>query len=242
MTRDSGSRTAEIKTAIIPARMYFDEGEKSIRIIVTAGPTIEPIDPVRFISNRSTGIMGYKIAEEALHRGHRVTLISGPVKITPPKVHKFISIETADELLAVLKKEIKKADCLVMSAAVSDFRARKIYNKKIKRKNRLPITLLPNKDILRELAKDKKRKLFVGFSLETENLIGNSRLKLKNKNLDLIAANSFKKYHNPFGNNKLDVYLIDKNGDITKIKKRSKDFIAHILLDKIEELWYSKNK
>jgi len=186
--------------------------------------------------------MGYTIARRAVNAGHRVTLISGPVKITPPKVHKFISIETADELLAALKKEIKKADCLVMSAAVSDFRARKIYNKKIKRKNRLSIALLPNKDILRELAKHKKRKLFIGFSLETENLIGNSRLKLKNKNLDLIAANSLTKYHNPFGNNKLDVCLIDKNGNIAKIKKKNKAFIAHVLLDKIEELWYLKNK
>lgn len=185
--------------------------------------------------------MGYAIARKAVNAGHKVTLVSGPVKITPPKVHRFIPIETADELLAVLKKEIKKADCLVMSAAVADFRARKTYNKKIKRKNKLSIALLPNKDILRELAGYKKRKLFIGFGLETENLIANSRLKLKNKNLDLIVASSFTKYHNPFGNNRLDVCLIDKKSCITKIKKKNKAFVAHVLLDKIEELWSNKD-
>jgi len=182
--------------------------------------------------------MGYTIAEKAYNIGYRVTLISGPANIAPPKVHKFIPIETADELLRAIKKEIKQADCLIMSAAVSDFRAQKIYNKKIKRKNRLSITLLPNKDILRELAKYKKRKLFIGFSLETEGLAKNSQIKLKNKNLDLIVATHLTKQHNPFGNNKLNVELIDKNLRVTKIRQKSKAFIAHVLLDKIKKLWY----
>jgi phosphopantothenoylcysteine decarboxylase / phosphopantothenate---cysteine ligase len=216
-------------------------GRKSIRIIVTAGPTIEPIDPVRFISNRSTGMMGYAIAEKAVNAGHKVTLISGPVKITPPKVCKFIPIETACELLSALKKEIKKSDCLIMTAAVSDFKAGKISKKKIKRKSKLSITFLPNKDILAELSKYKNRKLFVGFNLETSNLVRNAKLKLKAKDLDIIVANRLTRYHNPFGNNKLDVCLIDKKGNITKIKKKNKDFIAHVLLDKIEKLWYLKN-
>ncbi|MFA5389034.1 MAG: phosphopantothenoylcysteine decarboxylase [Candidatus Omnitrophota bacterium] len=220
--------------------MYFNE-EKFIRIIVTAGPTIEPIDPVRFISNRSTGVMGYKIAEEALARGHRVTLISGPVKIAPPKAQKFIQIETAEELLAALKKEIKSSDCLIMSAAVSDFRPRKISAKKIKRNNKLSMVLLPNKDILRELTGLKKRNLFIGFSLETENMVNNSYHKLKNKNLDFIVANSVTKQHNPFGNNKLDVNIIGRNKEILKIRKKSKAFIAHVLLDKVEKLWYLRN-
>ena len=214
---------------------------KAIKILITAGPTIEPIDPVRFISNRSTGRMGYEIAGNALKRGHEVTLISGPVKILPPKVHKFIQIETADELLSVLNKEIKNADCLVMSAAVGDFKPQKISDKKIKRKDKLSIILLPNKDILKEMARYKMRKLFIGFSLETENLIRNSNIKLKNKNLDLIVANTLTKRHNPFGDNKLDVCLIDRHGDISQIKKKDKAYIAHVLLDKIEELWYLKN-
>ena len=182
--------------------------------------------------------MGYKIAEEAFKRKHKVTLISGPTNLIPPRVDKLIYIKTADELLKKLKKNIRYADCLVMCAAVSDFRAQKISNKKIKRKSTLSITLVPNKDILHELAKYKKRKLFVGFNLETSNLVRNAKLKLKSKNLDIIVGNRLTKYHNPFGNNKLDVDLINKNGDMVKIKNKNKTFIAHVLLDKIEELRY----
>ncbi len=185
--------------------------------------------------------MGYTIAEEALRRKHKVTLISGPTNLIPPGADEIIFIKTADDLLRELKKKIRHADCLIMCAAVSDFRAQKISNKKIKRKNKLSITLLPNKDILAELGGYKKHKLFVGFNLETSNLIRNARLKLKAKNLDIIVANRLTKQHNPFGNNKLDVELIDKNGHILKIKKKNKAFISHVLLDKIEELWYLRN-
>lgn len=186
--------------------------------------------------------MGYRIAEEALKRKHKVILISGPTNLTPPKTDKNISIETADELLRALKREIRRADCLVMCAAVSDFKPQKISNKKIKRKNKLSITLVPNKDILLELAKYKRDRLFVGFNLETSNLVRNARLKLKSKNLDIIVGNRLTKYHNPFGNNNLDVDLIDKNKGIIKIRNKDKAFIAHVLLDKIEELWYEVKK
>jgi len=182
--------------------------------------------------------MGYKIAEEAFRRKHKVTLISGPVKLIPPKVNRFIQIETADDLLKALKKEVKKADCLIMCAAVGDFKARHVVKQKIKRKNDLTIKLVPNKDILFELARYKKRSLFVGFNLETSNLVRDARLKLKEKNLDLIVANSLAKYHNPFGNNKLDVVIIDRFNNIETIKGKNKAFISHVLLDKIEQLWY----
>jgi phosphopantothenoylcysteine decarboxylase/phosphopantothenate--cysteine ligase len=184
--------------------------------------------------------MGYKIAEEAYKRKHKVTLISGPTRLIPPKVHRFISIQTADDLLNVLKHEIKKADCLIMCAAVADFRPQKISHKKLKRKNKLSIVLLPTKDILHELAVYKKYNLFVGFNLETSNLVKNARLKLKAKNLDIIVVNRLTKYHNPFGNKKLDIYLIDKNGHSVKIRNKNKAFISQVLLDKIEELWYLK--
>jgi len=186
--------------------------------------------------------MGYKIAEVALKRKHKVTLISGPTNLIPPKTNKIIFIKTADELLKELKKKMRHADCLIMCAAVSDFKAQKISNKKIKRKHKPSITLLPNKDILAELRRYKKHKLFVGFNLETSNLVRNARLKLKAKNLDIIVANRLTKRHNPFGNNKLDVNLIDKNGNTVKIRKKDKVFISHVLLDKIEEMWYLKDK
>ena len=182
--------------------------------------------------------MGYKIAEEALRRKHKVILISGPTNLIPPRVDKVIFIKTADELLKELRENIRYADCLIMCAAVSDFRAQKISNKKIKRKGKLAVALVPNKDILQELAKYKKHKLFIGFNLETSDVIKNAKLKLKSKKLDIIVGNRLTKYHNPFGDNKLDVNLIYKNGDIVKIKNKNKAFIAHVLLDKIEELRY----
>ncbi|MBU1061584.1 MAG: phosphopantothenoylcysteine decarboxylase [Candidatus Omnitrophica bacterium] len=213
-----------------------------IRIIITAGPTIEPIDPVRFLSNRSTGYMGYKLAEAASKRRHSVTLISGPTSLRPPKVKKFISIETASTLLKILKKELKSADCLIMCSAVSDFRVKKSFRQKIKRKKRLSLELVANKDILKEISSYKKGKLYVGFSLETSNLIKNARRKLNSKRLDLIVANQLKKGCNIFGDNKIDAYMIHKDGIATRINKKTKAFIAHLLLDKIEKLWYLKDK
>ncbi len=186
--------------------------------------------------------MGYKIAEEALKRKHKVILISGPVNIRPPKADKLIFIQTADGLLKALKKEIKSADCLIMCAAVSDFKVKNISAKKIKRKGRIKLKLIPNKDILKELVRYKRHKLFIGFNLETSNLVRNAKLKLRAKKLDMIVANRLTKYHNPFGNNKLDVDIIDKNPRVTKIRQKDKAFIAHVLLDKIEELWYEIKK
>lgn len=182
--------------------------------------------------------MGYRIAEESLKRKHKVVLISGPTNIAPPKADKNIFIHTANELLKELKREIRHADCLIMCAAVGDFRVKRPSANKIKRKKRLRLELIPNEDILQKLSKFHKHNLFVGFSLETGNLMKNSYLKLKNKNLDLIVANSFTKYHNPFGNNRLNINIIDKNGDVIKIRNKNKAFIAHVLLDKLEELWY----
>jgi len=182
--------------------------------------------------------MGYRIAESASKRRHAVTLISGPTRLKQPRVKKFIPIERASDLLRALKKEIENADCLIMCAAVSDFRARHVIKKKIKRGKALSLELVSNKDILSELTRYKKDKVFVGFSLETEDLIKRSFLKLKNKHLDLIVANRLSSARNPFGDNKLDAYIINKSGDYTQIKGKNKAFIARVLLDKIEKLWY----
>ncbi|MFC1667120.1 phosphopantothenoylcysteine decarboxylase [Candidatus Omnitrophota bacterium] len=208
---------------------------------MTAGPTLEPIDPVRFISNRSTGYMGYKLAECASRRGHIVTLISGPTKLELPRIKKIISISTADDLLKALKKELKNADCLIMCAAVGDFRARSVFKSKIKRQKRILLELVSNKDILKDASRYKKDKLFIGFSLETENLVRNSCEKLKAKRLDLVVANRLTKQRNVFGDNKLDVYIIDRYGCKQEIRHKNKTFIAHVLLDKIEKLWYLKS-
>jgi len=186
--------------------------------------------------------MGYKIAEVASKRGNAITLISGPTRLKPPRVKKFISIETAGDLFRVLKKEIKRADCLVMCAAVADFRRASVPKGKIKRKKGLTLRLISNKDILKALSGYKKSKLFVGFSLETEGVVRNARKKIKNKNLDIIVTNRLSKSHNPFGDNKLDVCIIDKSGHSIYINGKSKAYIAQVLLDKIQRLWYLKRK
>lgn len=184
--------------------------------------------------------MGYKLAELASEKKHAVTLISGPTKLIPPKVKRFIPIETAEDLFKALRKEVKKSDILIMCAAVSDFKPRHFIDKKIKRTSRLSLELIPNKDLLREVSRYKKGRLFIGFSLETENLVENSYRKLREKNLDLIVGNVFTKRYNPFGSNKLDAYIIDKSRAVTKISRKNKAFLAHVLLDKIENLWYVK--
>ena len=180
--------------------------------------------------------MGYKLADIASKRKHSVILISGPAKFVCPKVKKFISIETTRELFNAVRKELKNADCLIMCAAVGDFRAENIAKRKIKRTKRLLLKLVPNRDILKEIARYKKDKLFIGFSLETEDLIGNSYKKLQAKKLDLIVGNVLAKDSNIFGDSKLDVCIIDRKGSVTKIKRKNKPFIANVLLDKIEEM------
>ncbi len=182
--------------------------------------------------------MGYRIAEEASKRRHVVTLISGPTTIRPPRVKRFVSVENSSDLLKALKKEIKNADCLIMCAAVSDFKAKHLIRKKIKKKKTLSLKLVSNKDILSQLSRYKKNKVFAGFSLETEDLVERSFSKLKNKHLDFIVANRLTKRHNIFGDNRLDAYIIDKSGYATQIKRKKKSFIARVLLDKIEKLWY----
>lgn len=188
--------------------------------------------------------MGYKIAEEAFKRGHKVILISGPVNITAPKVNKFVQIETAVDLLETLKKEISSADCLIMCAAVSDFRIKKFSRNKIKKNRNLKLEFTENIDVLSQLTKHRKssaKTIFAGFSLETENYRFNAQNKLQRKHLDIIAANKLTKYHNPFGCNKLDMDIIDKSGEIVSFKKVKKAFIANVLLDKIEKIWYLKD-
>jgi phosphopantothenoylcysteine decarboxylase / phosphopantothenate---cysteine ligase len=184
--------------------------------------------------------MGYQLAEAAFKRKHKVTLISGPTHLNIPEVDRFIRIETADDLLKALKKEISRADVLIMCAAVSDFKPRRFIKNKIKRNKNLSLELVPNKDLLVSLEKYKKNKLFIGFSLETKNLIKSSYGKLVSKNLDLIAANRLTKQRNIFGDNKLDMSILDKTGIVKEIKGKTKPFIAHVLLDKIEKLWYHR--
>ncbi len=161
------------------------------KILITAGPTREQIDPVRYITNYSSGKMGYALAEAAVNLGWETTLISGPVALTPPENVNLINIETTDELAEKTLQEIKSHDCLIMAAAPSDFTPQKFISKKIKKdKSDLNLALKPTIDILKEVSKVRtKKQLIVGFALETDNHIKNAQKKLKEKKLDVIVLN-----------------------------------------------------
>jgi phosphopantothenoylcysteine decarboxylase / phosphopantothenate---cysteine ligase len=210
-------------------------------ILITAGPTREAIDPVRFITNHSTGTMGYAIACKAKARGYRVTLISGPVCIKPPLGVRTIQVETARQMFAQVKRHIKSKDCLVMAAAVSDFRPEAYSNTKVKKNKAIkPIYLTRNPDILSWANTHKKGSVIVGFCMETEGLLSRARKKLHAKNADIIIANKISKAKTPFGKVTTDIIVVDKENALN-IKNASKEKIAGIILDKIKKLWYKKH-
>ena len=201
-------------------------------ILITAGPTRERIDPVRFISNYSTGTFGYEIAIEAKKRGLCVTLVSGPTALEAPKGVKLIRVESACDMRRAVLACLKKVDCVVMTAAVADWRCKCSAKRKMKKSIAKSIELVKNTDILTEVGRLKKRRITIGFALETENLEKNALEKLKNKSLDLIVANRLTKKRNIFGDRTLDVVVIDKFGNREKIFNKTKSKLAKIILDK----------
>lgn len=161
-----------------------------MRIVVTAGPTREPIDPVRFISNRSSGKMGYALAQAALESGHEVTLISGPTALTPPDGAKLVAITTSDELYDVVHQSLCECDVLVMCAAVSDYKPSKVASEKVdKHAGEFALRLIPTRDILASLPRAERPYFVVGFAAQTHDLEANARRKLVAKNCDMIVAN-----------------------------------------------------
>ena len=211
---------------------------KGKSIIVTAGPTIESIDPMRYITNRSTGKMGYSIAKEAIERGADVTLITGPTNLTPPQnLKKLIKIESANDMYEAVLENLDENDVVIKSAAVADYKPKNYSNKKIKKSDDdLVIELDRNKDIAQEIGKIKNNKILVGFAAETNDLIENASLKIKKKNLDFIVANDLTKEGAGFGVDTNIVKIIDKEGNITEYPKMKKEEVANIILDKIKEL------
>ena len=207
-----------------------------MRILVTAGPTREPIDPVRFISNYSTGHMGYSIARMAKRRGHEVVLISGPPgELEPPQGIKVVYVETGREMFRMVSRYLPWCECLIMAAAVSDYRPQRYSLSKIKKdKKNISLKLLKNPDILMHASSVSKDKIMTGFCLDTGDLVKNAFEKLKSKKLDIIVANRIDKRNNPFGKGKTDVTIIDRNGKLNRIKGAAKEEISKILLDKIE--------
>jgi phosphopantothenoylcysteine decarboxylase/phosphopantothenate--cysteine ligase len=203
-------------------------------LLVTAGPTEEPIDPVRFLSNRSSGRMGFAIARAARLRGARVILVSGPSALLAPSGVKSIPIRTAVEMREAVLENLPLVSVLVMAAAVSDYRPKTTSSGKIKKDQaELTLPLELNPDILREAGQRKEKRLLIGFAAETESLLANARKKLAEKNLDLIVANDVGRPGAGFAVDTNIVKLIDRSGKIEELPLMSKEDLAHRLLDRI---------
>lgn len=211
-------------------------------ILITAGPTREPLDPVRYLTNRSSGKMGYALADVAANHDHRVILISGPTNIEVPDAVDYIPVETAAEMYAAVEKYINKADIAIFAAAVADYRPSEIQQQKIKKHgDTLTLDLIKNPDIL-----GSSREGFgfegtlIGFAAETENVEGNARGKLERKHCDLVIANDVSRADIGFDSNENEVLLVYK--DRTElIAKAEKSHLAHIILDKATELHQQPN-
>ncbi|MFZ5802760.1 MAG: phosphopantothenoylcysteine decarboxylase [Candidatus Omnitrophota bacterium] len=196
------------------------------RLLITAGPTVEPLDPVRFLSNQSTGEMGYAIARQAKKKGWCVTLISGPVPIDPPKGVRLLQINTAAELRQACVREFPQHDRLIMAAAVCDFTPSKRSQHKIQRRGTLRMTLKKTPDILAELTERKGRRQVIGFCLESRKWIENAILKCRRKKLDGIVAHKIGPGHIPFGACKVQAALIDRAGKVHRLRKLDKAVLA----------------
>lgn len=204
-------------------------------VLVTAGPTKEYIDPVRYISNRSSGKMGYAIAKIAKRRGADVTLISGPVSIPEPEGVEVIRVESAKEMHDAVLDNVSMSTIFIMAAAVSDFSPLEKKDIKIEKKDALTLDLIKTVDILEEAARFKNRPFIVGFSAETGYRLDRARKKLKSKNVDMIVFNDVSKSGSGFDVDTNEVVLIDKNSEI-KLPLMKKEDIANILFDRIIEL------
>lgn len=210
---------------------------KGKKLLVTAGPTIEPLDPVRYFSNYSSGKMGYAIAEAAERAGADVTLISGPVSLPAPNNVKRIMVKQATEMKEAVLRDLPEMDVIVKSAAVADYRPRHLFNQKMKKtKETLTIELVKNPDIAMEIGKQKRKdQLFVGFAAETEQLERYAREKLQKKGMDLIVANQVTLPGVGFGSEHNQVVIYDAEGEVLRLPKMKKTDIANRLISLIGE-------
>lgn len=197
--------------------------------LITAGPTRELIDPVRYISNRSSGKMGYAIAEAALDAGHNVILISGPVNLSPPRNTKFISVSTSDEMFGAVHQHADSSDICVLCAAVTDYKPAEVSSVKIKKcAAQLSLELISTPDILHSLGERQNRKfLLVGFAAETDHLEANAAKKLREKNCDIIVANDA---HIGMESDENELLILFYDGETKKISRAPKTFLAHELV------------
>jgi phosphopantothenoylcysteine decarboxylase/phosphopantothenate--cysteine ligase len=200
-----------------------------VTFLITAGPTREPIDPIRYISNRSSGKMGYAIAEAALDAGHDVILISGPVNLEHPRRSKFISVSTSDEMFEAVQRYADESDVCVLCAAVADYKPVQVSPVKIKKQaNGISIELVPTRDILKSLGRTRARTfLLVGFAAETDHLEANARKKLREKNCDIIVANDARIAMETDEN---ELLILFRDGETKRISRAPKKILARELV------------
>ncbi|MEC7891192.1 MAG: bifunctional phosphopantothenoylcysteine decarboxylase/phosphopantothenate--cysteine ligase CoaBC [Pseudomonadota bacterium] len=227
-------RMSEPQEIVSEVATNFSEGLLAgKKILITAGPTREKIDPVRYISNRSSGKMGFSIAEAARDEGGLVSLISGPVSLKTPNEIKRINVESADEMFNEVNKVVNNFDFFISTAAVADFKPEKIENQKIKKEkksNNLSMELIENKDILKSISLKKGDLKVIGFAAETQDVVKNAKKKLNEKKLDLIIANDVSDSSIGFDSDENEVYLITKKIE-KKIEKISKKKLSRSIIE-----------
>lgn len=212
------------------------------KVLVTAGPTREPIDPVRFITNHSSGKMGFALAEAAKLKGAEVVLISGPNHLEKPLGIKYIEIETVEELQNAVQAEYAGTDILLMAAAVSDYQAKKVSSKKItKSKTEVTLNLRKTPDVLALLGKVKENCIHVGFALETDDVEANAKKKLTAKNLDLVVLNNPLQEGAAFGGDTNIISIISREGEVETLPKMSKAEVAGIILDRVAHILQNRD-
>lgn len=219
---------------VVLSELYEPKDLLGKKVLVTAGPTRANLDPVRFLTNKSTGKMGYAIAEEARDRGAEVILVSGPTNIKPPLGVRVINVETNEEMLNAVKSEFDSCDIVVKSAAVSDYKPKFYSDKKIKKgSDNLNMEFVRDNDILKELGTLKKHQILVGFAAESNDVIENAHIKLKKKNLDYIVANDITESDAGFGTDTNRVTIINRDGKEISLDNMSKRLVGYELFNMI---------
>jgi phosphopantothenoylcysteine decarboxylase/phosphopantothenate--cysteine ligase len=204
-------------------------------ILITAGPTREKIDPARYLTNRSSGRMGYAVAEAALRRGARILLVSGPTSLTPPAAAELTRVESAEQMRDAVLNLLPQSTIVIKTAAVSDYRAKSISAQKIKRKGPLALELEPTADILKEISQRKQSQIIVGFAAETENVLENARQKLAAKQLDAIVVNDVAREGVGFDSDRNAVTIITHD-EVVEIPETTKWEVAQRVLDQVVRL------
>src|SRR5579863_7008326 len=225
---------AVAEMALAPLTKRDLEGET---ILITAGPTQEPLDPVRYLSNRSSGKMGYALAEAAAERGARVILVSGPVTLAAPARVELIPVRTAVEMRQAVMDHLEQATMVIKAAAVADYHRANPPQQKVKKTaTRLSLELDPTPDILAEVGRKKGDRLLVGFAAETENLIEEARRKMQSKNCDMVVANLVSQPGIGFESDENEVTLVLRTGETIPVERASKNIIAHRIFDEMMKL------